>query len=195
MSVDDADDATSLTRKLVEVGPEVERSPFLRDDLVREAVAALRACAEVDRRVARAFDALMRVRYDDGSPDDEGDQPTVVDAMVALDRSRTDLFRVLRAWMGEAALAEVAPVLTVDRSAGNPVFAEVHDGEFRMVVPLHTTGDEALLMAEFVNTKRQVAEQSGGDFGPDGVPPRHYKGCPGVADPEDCTCLSTGSGR
>lgn len=201
MSVESGSDATSLARALADAGDLFERSPLRWEQSVREAVVALRATVPVDRRVAESFDAMLSMRY--GTTDPDGDAGAVVDAVAALDRARADLFRVLRAWMGEEALHEVAPQLdvrkpTLDETGGPMPVVEVHDDDFRMMVPNCLADDPVLLMTAFSEEKRRVARLTGGDFGPDAAMPDHYRKCPTrmSGDLEDCDCLSgSGDGR
>lgn len=161
--------------------------------MVREAVAALRGMAAPGVRVAEAFNTLVEAR-DGHVADPDGDAEVVLDAVRAMDRARTDLFRVLRAWMGEQALEDVAPQLEVfDLGQYAPDgLVGVRDDEFRTMVPQYATDDPVLLMTLFSEEKRRAFEATGGDFGPDAADPHHYRGCPGESDPEDCTCMSSG---
>lgn len=195
-------DATTLAKALADAGDLFARSPLRWEDMVREAVAALRATVPADRRVAQAFDTMLSTRY--GTTDPDGDAGAVVDAVAALDRARADLFRVLRAWLGEDALHEVAPQLDVRKpdlnetgGAPSPMML-VRDDDFRMMVPDYVADDPVLLMTVFSEEKRRVSRLMGGDFGPDAAYPDHYRGCVTrtSGDPEDCDCLSgSGDGR
>lgn len=209
-AIGDTSDATTLAAALADAGRVYERSPLRTEEVVREAVAALRASVPVDRRVAEAFDALLSTRLSrevGAVVDDvaEADAAVVVEAISTLDRARTDLFRVLRAWMGESTLDAVAPQVRVREFTPNEFAARgavplrvAYDDEFRMMVPKHVAEDPVLLMAVFAEQKRRVSRATGGDFGPDAADPDHYRGCPvrTSGNPEDCECLSgAGQGR
>lgn len=110
--------ATGLAKLLAEVQAEGADVSAEREDLMRRAVAALRASRAADQEVAEAFDALLRFEYGELAEDPPhgpaGDAAVVVESVAMLDRGREDLLRLLEAWVGR-------PVLQGITAASGPV--------------------------------------------------------------------------